>query len=395
MENESNNNVFTTLLFIFCAYVLMHLIISRTNLMTTSDNSGLISLVKDAYTNGSHFEYMYGAFLDPYIDVYTIIQSDLILNFTSILLFILALIAGLQILELYTTRFKYSFMLVLAIHPASIAFNSLFMNESIEFFSVIFLTLNSIRLIRHGTLYNTVYYLIAVYLFILSHYGFSFVAFFLHIIMIIISTRTKKNTLVIIFLLISLSLNGYIVTQDNLYKRIFCKYRNNPACAHYTITNFTTLYTSNTIKPRTEYALKYARIGSNYPIIKPLVFYVSYFIEPLWYSVSNIIDITIYITSWIRIILLMILLIQVRNIKIEKDEKAILLASYLLLTFAFSFGTGNFGTSFRHHIITDWLIVLLALVACASKNNRLNLTKLPISPNCSLKSLFLDRFKNW
>ncbi|MBT5558883.1 MAG: hypothetical protein HOJ88_03245, partial [Proteobacteria bacterium] len=75
-------------------------------------------------------------------------------------------------------------------------------------------------------------------------------------------------------------------------------------------------------------------------------------------SVSTWVLLVQALVRWLGIPLLIVLCLR--------DRKYILLALvYFSLSFTWSIGTTNHGQAFRHHMMTDWILVLAA-VACLS-----------------------------
>lgn len=113
--------------------------------------------------------------------------------------------------------------------------------------------------------------------------------------------------------------------------------------------------------PRTSYGFM-VETFEWYPAVVGLSKSYFYYVGGPWLSeIEKWIDYVPFINSIIRLSLMLFLILLFIRGKLSY-ESGIFLALFLLITFMWSLGSTNYGQSFRHNVMSDWLIVLATLL---------------------------------
>lgn len=125
----------------------------------------------------------------------------------------------------------------------------------------------------------------------------------------------------------------------------------------------------NERKPRTQYSHELDTSSVGALIISFPKHYLQYTLVPLLKS-ENTFDLTLSINNLIR---LGLLLIALYGIFLGRDRRWILLlfSLYILMTCTWVLGSTNYGQASRHHVLSDWLLILIAgIVLFSNKSKR-------------------------
>lgn len=88
--------------------------------------------------------------------------------------------------------------------------------------------------------------------------------------------------------------------------------------------------------------------------------FLYYLFAPFPWRVSNWLDLYALAESFLRFILIAFSIISwYWTDGIQRRIRGLLLVIYLSMTFLWAMGTVNYGTSIRHHILTNWIIIIL------------------------------------
>jgi hypothetical protein len=88
--------------------------------------------------------------------------------------------------------------------------------------------------------------------------------------------------------------------------------------------------------------------------------YIYYLFAPFPWQVTNCLDIYALTESLLRFILIIFSLIYWYKAEgVKRRIWGLLLIIYFSMTFLWAMGTVNYGTSIRHHILTNWIIIIL------------------------------------
>lgn len=99
----------------------------------------------------------------------------------------------------------------------------------------------------------------------------------------------------------------------------------------------------------------------------PLVI-VNYFIEPMPWKLSNLLDLYAFLENWLRLLLIYFILKDMKDVTwAQKRLRMFLISMYFSLEILWAFGTTNYGTAIRHHMVGYWLLVLLGWPLLAKK----------------------------
>jgi len=102
-------------------------------------------------------------------------------------------------------------------------------------------------------------------------------------------------------------------------------------------------------------------ISSPISLIKSVwLIYVYYLFAPFFWQVTNWLDIYGAVESLLRLLLITFSIISwYRADGVQRRIWGLLLVIYFSMTFLWAMGTVNYGTSIRHHILTNWIIIIL------------------------------------
>jgi len=131
-------------------------------------------------------------------------------------------------------------------------------------------------------------------------------------------------------------------------------------------------YIDSTGEPNTAYGIifKYDTVWES--ISSLFRVYVYYLFYPVYIKGAvSLKEIYAVFETWLRLGLFGLILYHTRWVTTRLDERHYLvLVLYLLMTFIWSLGTTNYGQAIRHHVLSNWLlIVLLASCLAASVND--------------------------
>lgn len=88
--------------------------------------------------------------------------------------------------------------------------------------------------------------------------------------------------------------------------------------------------------------------------------YIYYLFAPFPWQITNWLDIYAFVESLLRFVLIAFSIIfWYRAEGMKRRIWGLLLVIYFSMTFLWAMGTVNYGTSIRHHLLTNWIIVLL------------------------------------
>jgi len=97
------------------------------------------------------------------------------------------------------------------------------------------------------------------------------------------------------------------------------------------------------------------------PLIKTTsLIYIYYLFAPFPWQITNWFDVYAFVESLLRFILILLSIISwYRSEGLQRSIWGLLLIIYFSMTLLWSTGTVNYGTSIRHHLLTNWVIVIL------------------------------------
>jgi hypothetical protein len=88
--------------------------------------------------------------------------------------------------------------------------------------------------------------------------------------------------------------------------------------------------------------------------------FVCYLFAPFPWQVTNWLDVYGVAESLLRLLLITFSIISwYRTDGVQHRIWGLLLVIYFSMTFLWALGTVNYGTSIRHHILTNWIIIIL------------------------------------
>jgi hypothetical protein len=88
--------------------------------------------------------------------------------------------------------------------------------------------------------------------------------------------------------------------------------------------------------------------------------YIYYLFAPFPWQVTNWFDVYAFVESLLRFVLIAFSIISLYRAEgMKRCIWGLLLVIYFSMTFLWAMGTVNYGTSIRHHLLANWIIVLL------------------------------------
>lgn len=123
-------------------------------------------------------------------------------------------------------------------------------------------------------------------------------------------------------------------------------------------------------QPRTSFDLDIDTSSRTELAIGAVYNYWNYLVRPFVSDFESSADLVPLASSVIRIALLAFLAWLVLRRGLVDRRTAFCIAAYLVVTMVWSLGTTNYGQAFRHHALTDWLLVLLAGYAFVHRHRR-------------------------
>ena len=88
--------------------------------------------------------------------------------------------------------------------------------------------------------------------------------------------------------------------------------------------------------------------------------YIYYLFSPFPWQINNCLDVYAFAESLLRFILILFSITSwYRAEGIKRSIWGLLLVIYFSMTCLWAMGTVNYGTSIRHHLLTNWIIVIL------------------------------------
>lgn len=102
-------------------------------------------------------------------------------------------------------------------------------------------------------------------------------------------------------------------------------------------------------------------VSSPISLIKSVwLIYIYYLLAPFPWQIINWLDVYAFTESLLRFILIIFSIISwYRSEGLQRSICGLLLIIYFSMTLLWSTGTVNYGTSIRHHLLTNWIIVIL------------------------------------
>lgn len=356
-----------------------------------TDHPHFIRLIQEHAASRTHIEVTLFAFLNPFIDIYRLTGSMHLTEAASIALFLLGIFNVQHIIKecLNECTYRLSIVILLALHPAALFFCSIIMNESFEFFAITFHIRFLLRLLKCQGYTEIATIVLSSTLLALSHTAFTLIVLIENLLVATFlrrytnfkaESKIKYNACICILYFAPF----WLACTDTFMQNIYYNYKNkvqtytlnvlDGSQSHtyhlpnklFNVTQFSKNYTQFAKYSRTKYFLLEDKLIPN-EFFRHIILFVSYIISPLAIEISYPVDFIAYSASWIRIALLIYLAASFHRIRIDRKEKLTLLFTYFVCIVIMSAATGTFGTAFRHHLISDWIILILSLMAYTSK----------------------------
>ena len=118
--------------------------------------------------------------------------------------------------------------------------------------------------------------------------------------------------------------------------------------------------------PRTSYGIIYDWSTPVATLMTLTNIYLHYLFAP-WFGIERWVDVYAVAESWMRIILLAGIAVNTPDILRERKGGVIVIfLLYLGLTALWAVGTTNYGQGIRHHVLTNWMLVMVAVASIPS-----------------------------
>jgi peptidoglycan/LPS O-acetylase OafA/YrhL len=99
-------------------------------------------------------------------------------------------------------------------------------------------------------------------------------------------------------------------------------------------------------------------------ITSSIKIYVDYMFSPYFGQVKTMPDVIAYLESYVRLILFLLMMIALY----KGTSIRILVFTYLGLTLMWSVGVISYGAAIRHHVLTNWILVIVSMYVIAELN---------------------------
>jgi hypothetical protein len=91
-----------------------------------------------------------------------------------------------------------------------------------------------------------------------------------------------------------------------------------------------------------------------------LLIYINYLFAPFPWQATNWLDIYAFAESLLRFVLIVFSIMSWYQADgVQRRIWGLFLVIYFSMTFLWAIGTVNYGTSIRHHVLTNWIIIIL------------------------------------
>lgn len=91
------------------------------------------------------------------------------------------------------------------------------------------------------------------------------------------------------------------------------------------------------------------------------IVYLQYLFSPFPWQLQNLVDAYAFVEVVMRVLLLTLsFYVSLRAMRDKRYDGLLLVFLYLLMTALWSIGTANYGQAIRHHLLTNWILFLVA-----------------------------------
>ena len=256
-------------------------------------------------------------------------------------------------------------VLVIGFLPTSVLFFSISLRESYQF---LFLVLSVLYLLNFLVHKRTGYFLIAVFFSVLMsffHKGLLPIAFFNILVVLYITYRNSPVFPILaggmVFLL--LIVGGAASTSSSRGVEVI------GAIASGDIMNYVEIYrqSGEGLATRATYSIS-GDFGVFNIVIFPFLYLVYYMFYPFVWKVAGVTDLYASIEGLIRLCGVYLIFFRWRRLVFSDAKTRLLVYCMLISSIIWAAGTTNFGTGIRHHIVHDWLLLLVCLYTYEKKN---------------------------
>lgn len=312
--------------------------------------------------NGHHAR----IFLTPYRINYLIFNSRVLLALEAIGTFLLSLYFLMRIGAQLRVIRPILTVIIIALLPNNLIYNSTIMSEGTLMLAIFLYLMCINELISKPNIRNLLLTMAAQWLCIIPHSGIGALVSIHFIIMLTIHSHSNASSRKLILVLIFLALNAsYLIRNDFIYF-----YLTSPAYVHlrdtasgqgtltdllYSLSTISHQYTAG-VNARSAYSLLDADKAT---LLELPVKIVSYIAGPFFFEINNPIDFIYIATSTVRLLCILYVSYHLKYILANMKLFSVTLITIMLILL-YALATGNYGTAFRHNIISDTLLILIS-----------------------------------
>lgn len=288
----------------------------------------------------------------------------------SIFVFLLSCLVFIKIYKILGyTKHIYLLILVYGSLPSMILFGSVTLRESWQILFFMLTIYFCLKNLFHDSLSSWFYACFFSFVFALFHEGFVIFDFLLAGIMVfyqLLNLYNKKylkrsgSHLFSILLTIITSVFMIVLLHEHMGKTPELEAFH--ALSGGKAINFIVDYHTRvlTFASRTNYGAIIDATSFGHLLLSLVLGFLYYMFAPFPWEISNMMDVYALFESLVRFLLIVSAIIVLWKVENEKRKQiGFLFLIYLLMSALWSFGTLNYGTSIRHHIVSYWILVLL------------------------------------
>jgi hypothetical protein len=294
----------------------------------------------------------------------------------SILAFSISCVVLVKILyQMELSRYRLSILLVFGALPTMVVLGSLSLRESYQIVFFMLAVYFGLKMhITRDVNRNLLFMIMSAVGMGVLHQALSVYALFLVVLFILWTHRpvsrlrnVKKLRLmaVLIIPVLILSISAYTnYTKTDTALSYF-------ASGNMDLLDSAAQYRDKSPWTRATYGISLDLTSTFMTIYSCLMLYIHYLFAPFLWKINNALDVYASIESLLRLVLIYFALRNWRNASgTQRRLIALMLTLFFSMTFLWSIGTTNYGTSIRHHMLSWWILVIAGLPMLMETLNR-------------------------
>ena len=268
-------------------------------------------------------------------------------------------------LLLKINKYKTFILFIFGLSPAYLIYSSITLRESLELLTLLISLLYLFKLFNKYKLYSFehIFFISSTIIFGLLHEAlliYSILIFCMYIYLIILNIK-RIDYMLTGLIFIGLCLISFYFIQDlrhllksqSLYTHLLDG----------NILQYISDYRTKGINyfiGNTNYVIEFDKTTYVSLIKSFFLIYLTYITGPFIWQANNLLMLYASCEALLRMTMLAITFYCLMKARTKDNNIILLLFMFLSLSFLWSLGTFNFGTALRHHILTNWMLLLIA-----------------------------------